>query len=245
MLKHLGHPKRLVQLAETDATHRKKKQKVTPSTAKTPYPWGSVRIIQYNYINGTHVASKVSHFRQIAEAIRKMHENGYVHGDIRGFNMLHPHPLPKDGENENGITESRLIDFDFSGKEDEDFYPTGYATIVMDNAKKRAGRAEQPLKKVHDWKDLASVMICYTVDDEDESIKSVTVAQFSKIRKVWEGIAEDFSLGIEDENNALEKFDMFLEEYGDVAIVLTAAKKDQYGALSKGKIFEEFNRFIG
>eukprot|EP00978_Attheya_sp_CCMP212_P019115 scaffold53159_cov34-Attheya_sp.AAC.1 len=71
------------------------------------YPKGSVLVIKYDFVNGTHFASRVSHFEAIAEWITKMHKDGIIHGDIRGFNMLHPHPKSVPG----GIEESLLIDF--------------------------------------------------------------------------------------------------------------------------------------
>jgi hypothetical protein len=64
-------------------------EKDAPKTV--PYPTGSVRVIKYKFVNGTHYASKVSHFQEIARCLEEMHKAGFVHGDVRGFNMLHPY----------------------------------------------------------------------------------------------------------------------------------------------------------
>jgi hypothetical protein len=90
------------------------------------YPNGSVRIIRYDYVHGTHFASKVSHFLHIARRIEEMHAAGIVHGDVRGFNMLHPMPPEPSGApgEQQTIGESLLIDL--SGFE-TDKYPPGYS----------------------------------------------------------------------------------------------------------------------
>lgn len=121
----------------------------------TPYCKGSILVIEYEYQNGTHYASRVSHFLDIAVAISEMHECNIVHGDICGFNMLHPHPEAE------GITNSILIDFDLSGEVEKDVYPPGYSKNVPDNLLKRSGEAGKKLKFEDDWRELASVMSNY------------------------------------------------------------------------------------
>jgi hypothetical protein len=133
------------------------------SPETVPYPKGSVRIIKYKYVHGTHFASKVSHFQAIAKRIKEMHEAGIVHGDVRGFNMLHPLPESSDATGEQQtIRESLLIDFDLCGSE-EDKYPPGYSERVIENEYHRAGKANQKMKKEHDWYDLASAMAPYCI----------------------------------------------------------------------------------
>ena len=77
--------------------------------------------------------SKVCHFQSIARCISEMHIANIVHGDIRGFNMLHPSPGV-------GRTESELIDFDLSSlSHEDDLYPPGYADRISDNRWIRIG----------------------------------------------------------------------------------------------------------
>jgi hypothetical protein len=121
------------------------------------YPKGSVLVLKYDFVNGGHFASKVSHFQAVAKCITSMHEAGILHSDVRGFNMLHP----VDGVH-GGISTSRLIDFDLCGERGFDKYPPGFATSVSDNIFPRYGEAGQVLRKVHDWQELASVMAHYT-----------------------------------------------------------------------------------
>ena len=130
----------------------------------TAYPRGSVLVIKYKHVKGTHYASRVSHFRDIADCISEMHAENTVHGDIRGFNMLHPYPPADNEEHKGGICKSLLIDFDLSGTPDRDRYPPGYQKNVRDNAYDRSGVAGQTMQKVDDWKDLGSVMAHYSID---------------------------------------------------------------------------------
>jgi hypothetical protein len=87
---------------------KKRQHGADVDTKSVPYPRGSMLIIKYPLVKGTHFASKASNFQEIAACIASMHAVGLVHGDIRGFNILHPV--------EGGIETSRLIDFDLSGK---------------------------------------------------------------------------------------------------------------------------------
>jgi hypothetical protein len=103
------------------------------------YPRGLVRIRKYDFVHGTHFASKVSDFQAIARCIEEMHKAGIIHGDVCGFSMLHPHPEPVAGEPT--IEKSLLIDFDLSsmvGTTDAT-YPPGYASRVPDNQFPRCG----------------------------------------------------------------------------------------------------------
>ena len=138
------------------------------------YPDGTVCVISYRYFNGTHVASKLHHFLNIAEQIQQMHDAGYIHGDIRNFNMVHPwyqegiykenYSQPKEG-----IKASTLIDFDFSCKEKQKCrYPPGFGKTVIDITYERCGRPGALLEKKHDWIEFASAISKYIVDLSDE-----------------------------------------------------------------------------
>ncbi len=85
------------------------------------------------------------------EQLRELHKNGYVHGDIRGFNVLF---------SENG---GGLIDFDFSGTPD-DTYPPGYRRSLTDGDRIGDGKPESEDKKLafwHDWYALGKLIFSY------------------------------------------------------------------------------------
>ena len=177
------------------------------------YPRGSVIVIKYKFVDGTHIASKVSHFREIAYCISCMHQAGIVHGDIRGFNMLHPHPEYK----ETGITKSQLIDFDLFGSHGQDTYPPGYAPDVKENQFPRAGRSGSIMHKLDDWRDLASAMANYTIEDDKKAEKD--------LESLWsfywqvDGDTKDSTMDFP----AL--LDGFIAEHGDATIVLPPGQR--------------------
>eukprot|EP00980_Cylindrotheca_fusiformis_P026312 scaffold15807_cov124-Cylindrotheca_fusiformis.AAC.1 len=47
-------------------------------------------VIKYDYADGSQFASNASHFLQIAKFVTSMHKAGIIHGEVRGFNVLHP-----------------------------------------------------------------------------------------------------------------------------------------------------------
>jgi serine/threonine protein kinase len=73
-------------------------------------------VISVPYKKGSHIVNKLTDFIPIIQQLQELHAKGYVHGDIRGFNVLF-------SENGGG----GLIDFDFSGTPEKDSYPPGYA----------------------------------------------------------------------------------------------------------------------
>jgi hypothetical protein len=76
---------------------------------------GALEIIASPFLDGKHYASSPDDFIPVVKALQDLHTNGYVHGDIRCFNIIF------------GVG---LIDFDFGGKvgstEQAPTYPEGF-----------------------------------------------------------------------------------------------------------------------
>ena len=119
-----------------------------------PYGKGAIVIIRYDYQDGIHVASKVSHFRDIAKIIETMHDSDFVHGDVRGFNMLHPHSE----ESLNGLKRSCLIDFDLARMNEKDKYSLGFSQTSPEILGDRIGKLGKCMKFQHDWVELGATM---------------------------------------------------------------------------------------
>eukprot|EP00980_Cylindrotheca_fusiformis_P022459 scaffold9316_cov90-Cylindrotheca_fusiformis.AAC.1 len=203
-----------------------KRQKVESGWERVPYPKGSVLVIRYKYLEGTHFAWKASHFEQIANCIASMHKDGIIHGDVRGFNMLHPHPEPKEG----GIDQSRLIDFDFSGPSGS-VYPPGYSKRVPENLYDRIGKPWGEMKEHHDCYELASAMAKYQIsvkmngrDVFDLDLTDDWIKLCKSIRSTES--ATDVARMIRD----------FIKQFGDgdVDIALAKAEQEIYEGLLKG-----------
>jgi hypothetical protein len=79
---------------------------------------GELVVFETPFREGRHFAKKPGEFVPIIQALEKLHEDGFVHGDIRGFNTVF-------SENEG---EGWLIDFDFGGREGKPttVIPRGY-----------------------------------------------------------------------------------------------------------------------
>jgi hypothetical protein len=169
----------------------------------TPYPEGEVTIIRYPYVEGVHFASLVSHFKDIASCIEEMHKVGLVHGDIRGFNMLHP--------TEGGIKNSLLIDFDLTGKATIDTYPPHYATTVFENLHVRSGKACDALQYDDDWSDLESAMAIYEPKLEPKFYKNIR--DFIQLKTAWTSLTE-----VIPPANIKKEIDAFIEKYGNIKI---------------------------
>ena len=80
-------------------------------------------------------------FLPIISELEKLHNDGFVHGDIRGFDTVF---TDQEGQ-------GWLIDFDFGGKESEatTAYPFGYKRTLDDGF--RPGFEGKRIEYWHDW----------------------------------------------------------------------------------------------
>jgi Fungal protein kinase len=108
---------------------------------------GQTMVLSSPYIKGTHYATKVSQLLGVINHLEQLHKRGYVHGDIRAFNIIFTE--------ESGY----LIDFDIGGLEDENstMYPRGYNQTLNDAF--RAWGEGDRITKQHDWQALIYVLL--------------------------------------------------------------------------------------
>ncbi|KAG7358092.1 RIO1 family protein [Nitzschia inconspicua] len=91
------------------------------------------------------------------EMLQALHEAGFVHGDIRAYNIVF-----KDRK------KGWLIDFDFGGKSDVQTYPKGYRQSLNDGI--RIGEDGKAITKYHDWYALGTLM--FTIHSIPEDAQS-------------------------------------------------------------------------
>lgn len=103
-------------------------------------------IIATPYRHGIHVAKTPKAFLPIIDQLKKLHEKGFLHGDIRAFNTVF-------GEHED---HGYLIDFDFGGKVGSTRYPEGYHQSLNDG--RRAGYENEVIQKWEDWYALGQLI---------------------------------------------------------------------------------------
>jgi serine/threonine protein kinase len=131
-----------------------------------------VLVIRTPYWPGRHVAADPSEFLPIIDFLQYMHEKGFVHGDIRCFNIVF-----------NG-DKGKLIDFDYSGRAEVTKYPQKYQFSLPDGTRKsredtrkrkEIGSEERDaydaVPKWHDWYALGHAILTFhaiDADSEDE-----------------------------------------------------------------------------
>lgn len=174
---------------------------------------GKVLIISTTFHDGVHYAERPEHFQPIVKALARLHSKGYVHGDIRAFNMVLQCKTPQEGATVVAGTsisvekvttkgtctlshsyhgdddefadcgEGYLIDFDMSGKQGETCYPKGYNFSLRDG--KRTGKEGEVVSFYHDWYALFHVIFSlHEVICPDENTQSILDREKSKCNKM-------------------------------------------------------------
>eukprot|EP01031_Cornospumella_fuschlensis_P034447 gene34447-41698_t len=110
-------------------------------------PAQDLYIIQYTFITGTHVPDRVSHFISLMRQLNVLHSEEVVFGDLRLSNIV----FCGDGE-------SRLIDFDWTGREYDDMYPFGFNKDIGDGWRHEEAYGGNHLHRAHDKFSLAKIM---------------------------------------------------------------------------------------
>jgi serine/threonine protein kinase len=118
------------------------------------WPWkfhGRLLILSVPYHQGRHYATSLAEYVPLVEKLKALHEAGYVHGDIRCFNIVFSEE------------DSHFIDFDLGGKTDDHGdgppYPSGYTFALRDGS--RRGTVGERMRAVHDWSALVSALFIF------------------------------------------------------------------------------------
>lgn len=201
----------------------KRKNMASGRDGIVPYYRGAVVVVKYDYLEGTHIAWRASHFAAISETIKAMHSQNIVHADVRGFNMLHPIE-----DNSTCIQSSILLDFDLSGVHGTDIYPPGFVDNLKDVAFIRAGKPNSTMLKYDDWYELASCMALYDAVGDD----SVTEAWLELVSMFAELDGEPFPGG--DGDIFAAKLDAFISKHGDCRLKLQPVAKLNWRRVFKG-----------
>lgn len=106
-----------------------------------------LRVLQYNFIPGSHTPSAVSHILSVMTALDTMHRESIVFADLRLSNCV----FREDGS-------SALIDFEWTGKERVQKYPEGFNADIGDGARHPMALPGSHLRREHDLYALAELM---------------------------------------------------------------------------------------
>ncbi len=115
--------------------------------------------IKYDYYEGNHTLESLEHFYSIFIKLHKLHDEGYVHCDIRIENLVF---------GGNGV--SYLIDFDLTRKENTR-YPKGYNSKIL--FRHHDAQEKMPALKVHDRHSLGQICSCYFGAEADNIVEDL------------------------------------------------------------------------
>ena len=149
------------------------KSTITPPSIPDGMNWlwgfhGELLIISTPYHEGVHYATRPFHFLPIINHLAQLHSQGFVHGDIRAYNMVLQYDIassePDLGAMDtagrssptNNDCKGWLIDFDFGGKHGTVTYPMGYEHLLHDGS--RPGSKGNKITIMDDWISLISLI---------------------------------------------------------------------------------------
>ena len=110
----------------------------------------SLQLILTPFRKGRHFAKKPTDFLPIIDQLKDLHAAGFVHGDIRAYNMIFAE------RDESHKPRGWLIDFDFGGGTGVVSYPPGYKSTLVDGL--RHGEQEHMIEEWHDWSALGKII---------------------------------------------------------------------------------------
>jgi hypothetical protein len=126
---------------------------------------GKSLIISAPYHNGVHYAKHPLHFKPIIKHLKQLHDQGYVHGDIRAYNMVLKYEARNTESDQVDValrSDSRdenmgwLIDFDFGGMHGDVEYPKRYKDELHDG--RRRGKEGNKITIMDDWQSLIGLI---------------------------------------------------------------------------------------
>lgn len=110
---------------------------------------GKLRVIETPFREGRHYAENPREFVRIISELEKLQKQGFVHGDIRGFNTVFSSDHDK----------GWLIDFDFGGPTNTTVYPQGYKRYLNDGW--RMGSGGEKITEWHDFHALIRLLFMF------------------------------------------------------------------------------------
>ena len=146
---------------------------------------GKLLVIETPFREGRHFAKTPVDFLPIIDELEALHKQGFVHGDIRGFNTVFS-SVPNKGW---------LIDFDFGGFKhlETTVYPEGYKANLNDGS--RMGSGGKKITEWHDFYALAQLLFLFhdfvePAGSTDATNSSLQLKHFLA-REKWENTKEE------------------------------------------------------
>jgi hypothetical protein len=142
----------------------------------------NITILSTPYRRGRHYATTPKAFVPVIQQLKKLHAAGFVHGDIRAYNIVF-------GENPE---EGWLIDFDYGGRIGDAVYPRGYNQSLPDG--RRIGKEGAAIQAMDDWFALGKVIF---------GVHKMTKVENQDVKEFWEDVTQ---MPLMDQIQQLEDF---------------------------------------
>jgi hypothetical protein len=140
-------------------------------------------VISIPYLDGKHVATRPKAFIPIIDHLVALHNDGFVHGDIRASNTV----LNYSDTDNNKDPEGWLIDFDFGGRKTEAKYLDGYNAYLPDGLRYH-GRKGAEIETWHDWYALGQLIFDIHRFDLPEDATPEEEALYRRMHSFWSKI---------------------------------------------------------
>jgi hypothetical protein len=191
-------------------------------------------IVQYNYINGTHMPETIGHLVEIASQLREAHEDSVCHADVRGYNMIFAKLA----------SASRLIDWDYAVKCGPDgmaksCYPINYRQRIDDGGRDDRACGGEQIDLKHDL--VGFCKFAEKFEPEEGQSKPVNPVKHVKTKKAQSVNAKSQwkqALSALTEESGLEKFINLLKEVNAVRLRCTDEEVEKLLSLSLPKVLE-------
>ena len=116
-------------------------------------------VLRYDYIEGKHYPTHSAQVIALIDAVRNVHDQGYLHLDIRAANVI----FTSAGRDDYG---AQLIDFDYAGVSGVVRYPTFFNPNIEDGERHPNAIGEALADPQHDWFAVSKMLVLYRPLDE-------------------------------------------------------------------------------
>jgi len=147
-----------------------------------------ISMVKYKYLKGNDKPKSVQHFVDVLFALQKIHDAGFVHGDIRLCNLVF---------DDNGV-HSYIIDFDMASKEsDDNVYCEGYSDKEIIKKRHPEAFEKKKMERKHDRHSIA-----YLMDTVDRGSFSDVIKKISDTNTSLKEIANEIIQSTHFEQNS-------------------------------------------
>jgi serine/threonine protein kinase len=190
-------------------------------TNKPDWLWafgGQLLVISTPFLQGKHYATSPLQLLALVVQLEELHRNGYVHGDIRGLNVIFREGVKdkftatvchdgKDIKVDFQGFRGDLIDFDLAGMKGADTtrYPRGYQSRLSDGDRK--GASGDTIVEPHEWRGLHYIL--FDLHRIDAPVGKWTLNNFN-IALLRDNFREYFSLSSAPDHHEIQDLKSFL-----------------------------------